>query len=180
MRLGVAAARNHFQLTVLPLQLPQKHHIHIHSPEIIFQDPDPKPLLHQPGRVFFEEGRLSRAQKARNQIDFYHTLTDLRILIDLRAEGHQGQLRQLEMLQAKGNPYDGHAQRRAKRRMLHRQRKARKNQPEQIQEEGACPASAAYFFSKGKEAQSRQLKALGPHRDPHNRDAPEAARQAPA
>ena len=78
----ITAPGNHLQLTVVSHQILKQHHIHIHCPEIIFQDPDVHAFFQKIGGIFFYKCCLSGSEKSGYQIDLYHissfTLSTLR------------------------------------------------------------------------------------------------------
>ena len=100
--------------------------------------------------------------------------------IHFRAKRHQCQFRQLKMLKAKGNPYDGHTQDASEYSVFQRQRQAGQDQPDNIYQKGNCPAPILHIFSKRKKAEGGKFKTLHSYRDSHNSDAPEASGKTPA
>ena len=68
----ITTAGNHLQLTVVTHQILKQHHIHIHCPEIIFQDPDVHTFFQKIGGIFFYKCCLSGSEKPGYQIDLYH------------------------------------------------------------------------------------------------------------
>ena len=57
----ITAARNHFQLAVVALQILKQHHVHVHRAQIIFQDADVVAFFYQPLGVLADEGVLAGA-----------------------------------------------------------------------------------------------------------------------
>lgn len=100
-------------------------------------------------------------------------------LIHLCAKGHQSKFRQLELLQAKGNPNDRNAQHCSQCQMLQCQRQTGYNKPNDIQQEGTCSAAILHLLPKRKEAKPGKLKALKANWDTYNRNTPKAACQTP-
>ena len=68
----IASARHHLDAQPVTAQVGQQHHIHIDGAVIIFQNTDLFSLIQQIRDIFSYKGGLARAQKARDQIDFYH------------------------------------------------------------------------------------------------------------
>ena len=54
----VTSTRNHLQLTVVSHQILKQHHIHIHSPVIILQNPNIITSIHQILRILPDKRRL--------------------------------------------------------------------------------------------------------------------------
>jgi hypothetical protein len=96
-----------------------------------------------------------------------------------RAEGHQGQLCQLEALAAKGDAHNGDAKNTTGEKRLESQRDPADQQPENIEKKGTDPAAVNHLFAKGKEGKAGKLETLKANGDPKDGDAPQHTRKGP-
>lgn len=88
---------------------------------------------------------------------------------------HKGQPCHFEKLSAEGNTDNGDTPDKTYQKISECHFPSEEHNPDQIHDEGKCAASIDDFLAKRPEGKTRELKALKPDRDAHNRDAPDNA-----